>query len=285
MQQNIILTIQDHLKHLPGSEQKIAEYILNHTSEVINLSAQELAKKASSSPAAIIRFCRSIEVSGFTDLKILLSANLGTVDTQMYTEVENGETTAAIKEKLQHRLIHVLERTNEHLEDKAIDQAVVELETAEIIFVYGLGASSLVAQDIYQKFTRLGLSVFFTMDHHLFASALGTNRLKGIYIGISNSGANQETNALADLAIEKGLPVIGLTANPDSVLAQKSSVLLLTPEGEEAQLRSAATVSLTAQLYVVDVLFFAYATKNYNETLEKIQDSKEAVEIVKKELN
>ncbi|WP_207696061.1 hypothetical protein DOK67_0002464 [Enterococcus sp. DIV0212c] len=285
MQQNIILTIQDHLKHLPGSEQKIAEYILNHTSEVINLSAQELAKKASSSPAAIIRFCRSIEVSGFTDLKILLSANLGTVDTQMYTEVENGETTAAIKEKLQHRLIHVLERTNEHLEDKAIDQAVVELETAEIIFVYGLGASSLVAQDIYQKFTRLGLSVFFTMDHHLFASALGTNRLKGIYIGISNSGANQETNALADLAIEKGLPVIGLTANPDSALAQKSSVLLLTPEGEEAQLRSAATVSLTAQLYVVDVLFFAYATKNYNETLEKIQDSKEAVEIVKKELN
>ncbi|WP_430603878.1 hypothetical protein IGJ02_001456 [Enterococcus sp. DIV0724b] len=285
MQQNIILTIQDHLKHLPGSEQKVAEYILENTNAVINLSAKELAKKSGSSPAAIIRFCRSIEVSGFTDLKLLLSANLGTVDTQMYTEVENGETTAAIKEKLQHRLIHVLERTNEHLEDQAIDQAVRELETAEIIFVYGLGASSLVAQDIYQKFTRLGLSVFFTMDHHLFASAIGTNRLKGIFIGISHSGTNQETNALADLAIEKGLTVIGLTANSDSALAQKSSILLLTPIGGEAPLRSAATVSLTAQLYVVDVLFFAYAAKNYNETLEKIQDSKEAVEIVKKDLN
>lgn len=285
MQQNIILTIQDHLKHLPGSEQKVAEYILKNTSAVINLSAQELAKKSGSSPAAIIRFCRSIEVSGFTDLKLLLSANLGTVDTQMYTEVENGETTAAIKEKLQHRLIHVLERTNEHLEDQAVDQAVEELENSKIIFVYGLGASSLVAQDIYQKFTRLGLSVFFTMDHHLFASAIGTNRLKGIFIGISHSGTNQETNALADLAIEKGLSVIGLTANSDSALAQKSSILLLTPIGGEAPLRSAATVSLTAQLYVVDVLFFAYAAKNYNETLEKIQDSKEAVEIVKKDLN
>lgn len=285
MQQNIILTIHDHHKHLPGSEKKVAEYILNNTSEVINLSAQELAKKAGSSPAAIIRFCRSIEVNGFTDLKLLLSANLGAVNTQMYTEVENGETTAAIKEKLQHRLIHVLERTNEHLEDSAIDQAVEDLEEAEIIFVYGLGASSLVAQDIYQKFTRLGLSVFYTMDHHLFASAIGTNRLKGIFIGISNSGTNQETNALADLAIEKGLTVIGLTANSDSALAKKSSVLLLTPVGGEAPLRSAATVSLTAQLYVVDVLFFAYAAKNYIETLEKIQLSKEAVEIVKKDLN
>ncbi|MGM0216975.1 MurR/RpiR family transcriptional regulator [Enterococcus sp. AZ126] len=285
MQQNIILTIQDHQKHLPGSEQKVAEYILKNTSEVINLSAQELAKKSGSSPAAIIRFCRSIEVSGFTDLKLLLSANLGSVHTQMSTEVENGETTNAIKEKLQHRLIHILERTNEHLESEAIDQAVVDLQCAEIIFVYGLGASSLVAQDIYQKFTRLGLNVFFTMDHHLFASALGTNGLKGIFIGVSNSGKNQETNALADLAIEKGLMVIGLTADSDSLLAKKSSILLLTPAGGEAPLRSAATVSLTAQLYVVDVLFFAYAAKNYQETLEKIQYSKQAVEIVKKDLN
>lgn len=285
MQQNIILTIQDHFKHLPGSEQKVAEYILKNTSEVITLSAQDLAKKSGSSPAAIIRFCRSIEVSGFTDLKLLLSANLGAVDTHMNTEVENGETTAAIKDKLHHRLVHILERTNEHLEDHAIDQAVSDLETAEIIFVYGLGASSLVAQDIYQKFTRLGLSVFFTMDHHLFASAIGTNRLKGIFIGISNSGTNQETNALADLATEKGMMVIGLTANADSPLAEKSSILLLTPIGGEAPLRSAATVSLTAQLYVVDVLFFAFAAKNYNETLEKIQQSKEAVEIVKRELN
>ncbi|MGX7245212.1 MurR/RpiR family transcriptional regulator [Enterococcus quebecensis] len=282
MLQNIILTIQDHLKHLPGSEQKVAEYILENTGEVINLSAQELAKKAGSSPAAIIRLCRSIEVNGFTELKLLLSANLGTVDTKMYTEVENGETTAAIKEKLQHRLVHVLERTSEHLADEAVDRAVRAVGNAEIIFVYGLGASSLVAQDIYQKFTRIGLSVFFTMDQHLFASAMGTNRLKGIFIGISNSGMNQETNALADLAIEKGLTVIGLTTNPNSMLAEKSSIILLTPEGEEAPLRSAATVSLTAQLYVVDVLFFAYAAKNYEVTLEKIQHSRDAVAIVKK---
>lgn len=282
MQQNIILTIQDHLGNLPGSEQKIAEYILKNTNEVINLSAQELAKKAGSSPAAIIRFCRSIEVSGFTDLKILLSANLGMIDTEMYTEVENGETTAAIKQKLQHRVIHVVERTNEHLENKAIDLAVNEIEAAEIIYVYGVGASSLVAQDIYQKFTRLGRNVFFSMDHHLFASAIGTNHLKGIFIGISSSGMNQETVALAELSASKEMTVISLTADTASFLASNSDIVLLTPEGEEAPLRSAATVSLTAQLFVVDVLFFAYAAKNYDETLKEIRHSKRAVETVKK---
>lgn len=66
---------------------------------------------------------------------------------------------------------------------------------------------------------------------------------------------------MAVLAIEKGLAVIGLIAKSDSALAQKSSILLILSVGE-APLRSAATVSLTAQLYVVDVLFLTYAAKN-----------------------
>ena len=281
MQQNIILTIQDYYKTLPASEKKVAEYILKNTNEVINLSAQDLAKKSGSSPAAIIRFCHSIEVNGFTDLKLLLSANMGSVNTQMYTEIENGESIAAIKEKLQHRLVHALERTNEHLKIEGVEQAVTEIEKAEIIYVYGLGASSLVAQDIHQKFTRLGLNVFYTMDHHLFASAIGTSQLKGLFIAISNSGENLETNLLANLALQNDLRLIGITSNSTSYLAQKSQILLLTPEGEEVPLRSAATVSLIAQLFVVDILFFAYCAKNYQSALEKVQNSKNAVDLLK----
>ena len=34
------------------------------------MNAQELAKQAGSSPAAIIRFCHSMDVNGFTELKL-----------------------------------------------------------------------------------------------------------------------------------------------------------------------------------------------------------------------
>ena len=77
MQQNIVLSIQERLQQLPKSERKIAEYILKNTETVISMNAQELAKQAGSSPAAIIRFCHSRDVTGFTELKLLLSANLG----------------------------------------------------------------------------------------------------------------------------------------------------------------------------------------------------------------
>ena len=281
MQQNIIFTIQDYRQHLPKSEQKIADYIIGNISEVISLSAKELAKKADSSPAAIIRFCHSINVNGFTELKLLLSANLGATNPEYYTEVEDSESTSAIKQKLQSRIIHVLERTTETLDDQAIDEAVRAIEEASTIYVYGLGASSLVAQDIYQKFTRLGKMVFCTLDHLLLASAIGTNPSNSLFICVSNSGMTREVIALADLIKKNGIKLIALTKNSSSELAHQSDILLVTAESAEAPLRSAATVSLTAQLYVVDVLFFAYAAKNYEESLEKVQESRNAVKIVK----
>jgi DNA-binding MurR/RpiR family transcriptional regulator len=283
MQQNIILSIQDYKEHLPLSEKKIAEYILAHTAEVISLNAQELARKAGSSPAAIIRFCHSMHVNGFTDLKLLLSANLGQMTQEMYTEVEQDESITDIKKKLQARVFHVIERTNQSLQETAVEQAITLLETAEVIYVYGLGASSLVAQDIYQKFTRLGRSVFTSLDQHLFASALGTTEKTSVFIAISNSGETLEANRLADIAHDKEIPVIGITTDGNSTLAANSQVLLLTTGQEDVPLRSAATVSLTAQLYAVDVLFFAYAAKNYTSTLEKIQTSRKNVDLLKED--
>ncbi|MBL1226958.1 MurR/RpiR family transcriptional regulator [Enterococcus sp. BWR-S5] len=282
MQQNIILTIQDYREQLPKSEQKIADYILEHTNEVITLSAQELAKRAGSSPAAIIRFCHSMQVNGFTELKLLVSANLGSAGAELYTEVEKEETAEAIKRKLNIRFVHALERTADLLEDKDLEAVLSEIERAEIIYVYGLGASSLVAQDVYQKFTRLGKTVFYSLDHHLLASALGTGEKESLFIGISNSGETSEVIALLNIAKENGIYSIGITENCDSALAEQSDTVLLTVKGEEAPLRSAATVSLISQLYIVDVLFFYYASNNYDETLKKIQQSRNTVDYLKK---
>ena len=92
------------------------------------MNAQELAKQAGSSPAAIIRFCHSMDVNGFTELKLLLSANLGQMKRQMYTEVTKGESTADIKQKLQARFVHVVERSGQTLEDVAVNEAVDLLE-------------------------------------------------------------------------------------------------------------------------------------------------------------
>ncbi len=103
MQQNIVLSIQRSSTTIPKIRTKKSQNIfLKNTETVISMNAQELAKQAGSSPAAIIRFCHhSMDVNGFTELKLLLSANLGQMKQQKcILKLLKGESTADIKTKV-----------------------------------------------------------------------------------------------------------------------------------------------------------------------------------------
>jgi DNA-binding MurR/RpiR family transcriptional regulator len=66
------------------------------------------------------------------DLILLVSLALA-----LYTEVTKGESTADIKQKLQARFVHVVERSGQTLEDVAVNEAVDLLEKTEVIKTLG----------------------------------------------------------------------------------------------------------------------------------------------------
>ncbi|MSE19580.1 SIS domain-containing protein, partial [Pantoea agglomerans] len=78
--------------------------------------------------------------------------------------------------------------TSKGLNKDVLQRTVDLLGEASIIQTYGLGASSLVAQDFTQKFSRIGTSVLNTQDTHLMASNFLTQRNKQVLFLISDSG-------------------------------------------------------------------------------------------------
>ncbi|RSU05964.1 hypothetical protein CBF30_11680 [Vagococcus entomophilus] len=278
MQKNIILSIQEHLGELKKSEATLATWVLKNLSRVVHMSVQEVSKEARTSPATIIRLCKSLGLEGFTDLKLRLSAQLPQLEEEIYTEIVKDEKISQIKKKLNVKVAYAFEETNELLENQMIEKAVAAIDQAELIYCAGVGASSLVAEDIYQKLTRIGKMVYHTMDFHLMATSFVAKVPKKVLILVSNSGETSELCALAQVAKESATTIIVITKNKESTLAQQSDVLLLTASGEEASLRSAATSSLLVQLYTVDILFTAYASKNYAATIEQLEKTKKSVQ-------
>ena len=55
MARNVLQTINEMLKDLPKSEQKIGQLVLERPKDVIQMNATELAKEANSSPAGVDR--------------------------------------------------------------------------------------------------------------------------------------------------------------------------------------------------------------------------------------
>lgn len=263
---------------LPKSERKIGAYILEKPLESIQMSASQIAKEAESSAAAVIRFCRSIGVNGYTELKLQLSAASNVIQEDLYTDIAPDEGLDQIKKKLLFRTQQAFQKTNETLDDKQIEQAVDLLAESPAIFLYGIGASYLVALDLRQKFSRIGKHVICTQDQHELVASMAIAKEGSVYIGISNSGEKREALIMMEVANKWGLRTISLTKETDNPLSRLAQIPIYTSDTKEAPLRSGATISLLSQLYAVDVLFLHFMTRGYVDNIKSLEHSRLATE-------
>ncbi|RRK10172.1 MurR/RpiR family transcriptional regulator [Lactiplantibacillus garii] len=275
---SILFTIHNKLANFSNAEQKIGRYILEHTHEVIQMSTAELAAAADVSTATVARFGQAlIPDGGYPALKLRLSAE-SSVDQSLYDEINPQDDLAAVKSKLALRISHTIEETNAGLDDQALTAASQLIAGKANVYVYGLGASNVAATDFEQKFIRVGKAIIHSQDTHLLAVGITTQRATAAVFLISNSGEKAESIQLANLARSINVPVIVLTRNPKSTLGKLADFVLRNDDSEENQTaRTAATTSLMAQLYVIDLLYYTFVTHDYAHHIKQLVATRDTI--------
>ncbi|PFJ15741.1 RpiR family transcriptional regulator [Bacillus cereus] len=275
---SIRIQIELVLDELPVSEKKIAQYILSHTKEVTQMTIHQLAKEAEASSAAVVRFCRSLGVTGFPDLKARLYAEIKHIHHVGYFDIEPNEKVQSIIDKTLSNTVQALHDTVGQLETKSIEEAVELLKEADVIYIYGVGASFLIAEDVAQKWIRLGKKAYAISDRHLLAVALATQSENALFWGISYSGETSDVIELMEAARKLGVKTISLSRSGSSKISGLADVSLFTARAPEAKIRSAATSSRVAQLLVIDVVFFVYSSSQYDFTVRQLEKTKHAIQ-------
>lgn len=100
-------------------------------------------------------------------------------------------------------------------------------------------------------------------------------------MGISFSGETPEVSNVLSLAKNRGVKTISLTKYGQSTVSSLADICLYTSYSHEAPFRSAATSSRLAQLYVIDVLFLSIAAQQYDQTIEYIDKTRDAIQFLK----
>lgn len=275
--ENIQGRIRSIIDILPSSERKIGLAILKDPSQVVDMTATELSTFAGTSPATVIRFCKKIDIPSFTQMKVRLSAELETPAHEGYSDITENESIQEIKTKLLGNAYQSMQETVALLNSQRIEQIVDVLVEASVIYVYGIGASYLVAENIAQKWSRVGKTVVCVPDTHVLVSILVSAPKKAVFIAISNSGETKEVLKLADTAKKYEITTIGFTQFGNNSLLKKVEFPIQTVRSNEAVVRSAATTSLHAQFIAVDVLFYVYASRDFNQIRKIIHNSKQEV--------
>ena len=270
--------IKNVINELPESEKKIATFILYNPSTVLTMTAAELGDASGTSSSAVIRLCKSLNLSGFQELKMRILGDLNSLHDASYSDIKKNDTIKSIIQSLRNNTIKSIDETLQFLNEETLKTCVNLIDKAGTILIYGMGASFLAAKDAQQKFIRVNKPCYAMEDTHLNATMIANLGKNDLVIGISTSGETRETIKLIELASLRDINTIGITKYGKSTLGKLSKYNLYTPSSIETPFRSAATASRMSQLYIIDVLFMCYATSKYDSIINYLKNTVDTID-------
>ncbi|MCI8556642.1 MAG: MurR/RpiR family transcriptional regulator [Lachnospiraceae bacterium] len=274
---SVLIKLRDY-RNLSAAENQVREYILKYPKKVLEYTVYDLAKESFTSPATVVRLCKKIDIRGFTHLKVLLAEEikyfqdikLNLLDS---TTIEKSDTPHAIIEKITNISIKTIEETRVLVNEKQFVEVAKLLEKAVIIDFYGVGASHIVAMDGLFKFMRIGKNVItYQFYDRQYVQAVNSDATH-VGIIISYSGETKEMIKIAGILQKNGTPVVAVTSSGENSLNRIADYNLFVT-AKETVFRSGAMASRTAQLYIIDILYALYCSLNYDETIQKIQQTR-----------
>ena len=111
--------------------------------------------------------------------------------------------------------------------DENFDKAVeLILASKGKLVVTGVGKSGHIGAKIAATLASVGTPSFFVNPLDAFHGDLGMIQQEDVVLAISNSGHTDELLRFLPYFIDRGIPVIGMSGNPQSLLAQYSTAHL-----------------------------------------------------------
>ena len=148
-------------------------------------------------------------------------------------------------------ILHLIDNLNDDF-DRAVE---LILHCRGKLIVTGVGKSGHIGAKIAATLSSTGTPSFFVNPLDVFHGDLGVITNDDVVLALSNSGQTDELLRFLPYLLEQKIPVIGMTGNPKSQLAQYSTVHLNVAVAKEAgPLGLAPTSSTTAALAMGDAL-------------------------------
>ncbi|KGJ79093.1 RpiR family transcriptional regulator [Cryobacterium roopkundense] len=275
-------TIHSMLPSMSPSIRRVADAILADPAVVLRQTISELAVTCSTSEPSVVRFCRTVGLTGYVQLRLELATEIGREAAnapgarRFGEDFGRGDSLADAVAKVRFTETMGIEETLDSLDMTVLDEVARTLDEASRILIYGVGAGAIVADDLRYKLFRIRRMAYsFDSAHEALigASLMGQ---ADVAIAFSHSGRTTETLEFLSKAREAGGTTIAVTNARSSPLTVQADHSLFTVVRETA-FRSGAMASRIAQLALVDCMFVAVAQRSYETTIEALETTRQAV--------
>ncbi|RKX90343.1 MAG: hypothetical protein DRP70_00950 [Spirochaetes bacterium] len=273
---NCVLNLQAVYGTLKSAERKAADFILDFPDDVAGLTIVDFAGRAGCSEATIVRLTRRLGYEGYPELKVDFSAIGKNNAVYEYDDVFPGDSPGILIRKVFEASIRALKDSLEMLDEEAYKKTADVLCSAGRILFAGIGDAALVAQEAQQRFMRIGVSSYFSLDTDLQLIHASQLEEGDVVVAISHSGHSKPVIDVCKLAHDSGAAVVGITNFPVSPLAKKSDIVLQTAVFAKSMTGEVISKRITA-LCVVESLYLSVLFSRGAGALAVLGKSNEAV--------
>ena len=274
-----LLNIKAVYDILQNAEKKAVDFILSNPGEVANLTIVNIASKAKCSEATIVRLAKRLGYEGFPELKGDF-ANITKEHYFEYEEINEMDDVITVVKKVFDSSIAAINDTFEIMNRKEFEKALDVILSANKIMFCGVGDAALVANEAYQRFTRIGQNCYTSIDcdiQLILSSQLNKN---DVLVAISYSGRSQSVVKAVKIAKKSGAKVIAITNFPISPLTKKSDIILQTAVFSKYATGEVISKRIV-ELCIIESLFIGYLLKKGQPIMDTLRKSNEVININK----
>lgn len=161
-------------------------------------------------------------------------------------------------------LLDLISQLDHHF-DKAVEMM---FNCKGKVIVTGVGKSGNIGAKIAATLSSTGTPAFFINPLDVYHGDLGVMTADDVVLALSNSGQTDELLRFIPAILHRGVPLIGMSRNPNSLLAKYSVAHITVKVDKEAcPLNLAPTSSTTAALAMGDALAVALMqVRNFKPT-------------------
>ena len=217
------------------AEKKIADYMMEHKADVVDMTVGELAKASGTSDATVSRVCRRCGFKGFHSLKLALAREVleeERGDVNISNDIDRHDLSQSLQNILANKVAELTETVNT-MKPENLEQILDKLEHARMVQLAAVGNTIPVALDGAFKFNQLGIAAVagdIWESQTAYTFNLGP---EDVILIISNSGSSKRLMTLAQGAKENGCTLILITNNSNSPLAAISDYRIVTATREK----------------------------------------------------
>lgn len=251
---------KSNYESLTKAEKTVIDFILADVAAASMMTISDVSKKTGVSIATISRLSKKLGYQSYQEMRLKLYDGHSKKSSKFFPNLTKEDSSIDIATNSFYMSKVSLDETRSILRDEDLERAVDLLARAKTCSIFGLGASQVVAMNTFHCFLRSSLNCTYVQDYHLQMMSLTRLGEEDCLFLISHTGHNKDVIQVATIAKEKNIPIITITSNRHSPLAQLSDIILVSVS-DETNYRPEAVSSLLAQIALVDALFMIYSIK------------------------